>query len=542
VRPLLPAGRFFAVNTLSALLWAPAYILPGVLFGASLDVAAEIAGRLALLLVILLVLLWFSWWLVRRVTRSLQPHAQAAQLRVLQWARRYPRIEPLAASLLDPEHPEARGMTVLTGLLIVASAAFLMIVWHLTPDTLLGNLDLYLFNWLQKLRSPLGDRLMIGITELGNGEVLYGFTGVLCLVLLWQRHWRAAVHWLVTVAGVALLTYGLKAVTAVQRPPVPAITDMSFSFPSGHASISVAVYGFLAVILARELRRSWHWLAYATAVFLIVAIGFSRLYLGVHWLSDVLGGWSLGVAWVAVMGIAYRQHPSSAISVRVFAPLSLAVLAGLASLYHDRHFEQDLARYVPPSSVAATVLNEAEWLAGGWRKLPAYRDDLEGLHTQPLDLQWLGRLQDIEALLLSRGWRRPRVADVTALMGLLNSEAAIDTLPVLPQVHHGRTQDLLLVRDLPDKHRLLALRLWKTDFCGNDPQRVLSVGNVSYLYLEERLRLLRFLRTARDFNGPLALLQQDLEGLQVQRVQRRENPPPEHKTEWDGTVLLVTGD
>jgi undecaprenyl-diphosphatase len=534
----MPAKRFFLVNVLSALLWAPAYILPGVLFGASLGIAAEIAGRLALLLATLLTLLWFSWWLVRRLSRTLQPHAQAVQLGILDWSRRHRSIEPLAAALLDPEHPEARGMTVLTGLLVLASLALLIIPRHLTADSLIGNLDLYLFHWLQGLRSPLGDRLLIVVTEIGDGWLLYSFTALLSLWLLARKRWRAALHWLITVACVGLLTEALKLYTAVERPPMLNSEQMSYAFPSAHASLSVAVFGFLAVIVARELRSNWHWVPYSMAVFMVVAIGFSRLYLGVHWLSDVLAGWSLGLAWVALMGIAYRHHPAPAVSTKILTPLAISALLLLAGFYSSQQLHKDLAFY-RPLTTTPVALARNDWIDGGWKALPAYRDDLEARRLHPLDLQWSGDIQAIETHLKNRGWQSPKSAEAHNMLGLLNGDAGIRELPVLPQVHQGEAQQLLLVHELADDSRLLALRLWKTEYRITDRQSPLWVGNVSYLLVDARLRLLRFLRTDADFNRALDLFLQDIGDVAVQPVRRTIPADANKPATWDGRVLLI---
>ena len=534
----MPAERFFLFNILSALLWAPAYILPGVLFGASLGIAAEIAGRLALLLATLLTLLWFSWWLVRRLSRTLQPHAKAIQLGILDWSQRHRSIKPLAAALLDPEHPEARGMTVLTGLLLLASWALLVIPRHLAADSLLGNLDLYLFHWLQGLRSPLGDRLLIVVTELGDGLLLYSFTALLSLWLLARKRWRAALHWLITVACVGLLTEALKLYTAVERPPLLDSAQMSYAFPSAHASLSVAVFGFLAVSVARELRSNWHWVPYSMAVFMVVAIGFSRLYLGVHWLSDVLAGWSLGLAWVALMGIAYRHHPAPAVSTKIFTPLAVSTLILLAGFYGSQQLDKDLAFYRPLTTTPVS-LSRSDWIDDGWKALPAYRDDLEARRIHPLDLQWSGEIQAIETHLKSRGWRTRKSADARDMLVLFNGDASLRELPVLPQVHQGESQQLLLVRDLADDSRLLALRLWKTEYRIGDQQSPLWVGNVSYLFVDERLRLLRFLRTDADFSSALDLFSQDIGDVALQRVQRDIPADANKLATWDGRVLLI---
>ncbi len=546
VRPLLPAvagmlnmppGRFFVVNILSAILWAPAYILPGMLFGASLGVAAEIAGRLALLLVILLALLWFSWWLVRRIARSFQPHAESVQMRILDWSRQHPAIEPMAAALLDPEHPEARGMSVLTGLLLVASWALFVIPRHITGDSLLSNVDLYLFNALQSLRGPLGDRLMVIVTELGDGEVLYAFTALLGLWLVWRRDWRMTLHWVLTVAAVALLTWTLKLYTEVPRPPLLDTSTMSYAFPSMHASLSVAVFGFLAVAIARELRSNWHWVPYSISVFLVVAISFSRLYLGVHWLSDVLAGWSLGLIWVATMGIAYRHHPAPAIPVRIFTPVALVILVSVAAFHSAQSLQRDLAFY-QPSQPAAVTLSRSDWLDNVWSTLPAFRDDLEGRRLHPLTLQWMGSLEQLRTVLEKRGWQAPEKSAMKHLADLFNSNTPLTEMPILPQTHRGQAQQLLLARHLPGQARILTLRLWKSTYVNPQEDAALWIGSASSLVLEDRFKLLRFLRTDSDFNSPLQQLAVDLGSLNIRQVQRSVDTSKD--VNWDGSVLLIS--
>ncbi|HED52265.1 MAG TPA: phosphatase PAP2 family protein [Gammaproteobacteria bacterium] len=548
VRPLLPAvagmlnmppSRFFAVNTLSAILWAPAYILPGMLFGASLGIAAEIAGRLALLLIILLALLWFSWWLVRRIARSFQPHAESVQMRILEWSRKHPAIEPMTAALLDPEHPEARGMSVLSGLLLIASWALFVIPRHITSGNLLSNVDLYLFNALQSLRSPLGDRLMVMVTELGDGEVLYGFTLLLSLWLVWRRDWRMALHWVITVTAVALLTWTLKLYTVVERPPLLDTSIIGYSFPSMHASLSVAVFGFLAVAIARELRSNWHWIPYSIAVFLVVSISFSRLYLGAHWLSDILAGWSLGLMWVATMGIAYRHHPAPAISTRAITPVALLILFAVASFHNARSLQQDLAFY-QPSQPEPVALSRNDWLENRWQDLPAFRDDLEGRHHHPLTVQWMGSLEQLRSTLEAHDWKAPSNAGVVHLMDLFNSEVSLDDMPILPQLHRGQTQRLLLTRQLPGDPHILTLRLWESRYFNPQENTPLWIGSASSLRLEDRFWLLRFLRTDDDFNTPLQQLATDLGELDVRHVQRRLGREEAADVDWDGTVLLIS--
>jgi undecaprenyl-diphosphatase len=125
------------------------------------------------------------------------------------------------------------------------------------------------------------------------------------------RGWRRG-GWLVlvTLAGAALLNVGLKEFFARVRPPAffdyyP--TPQSFSFPSGHALFATCFFGGIAVLLSHRLRG---WLArilvWVTALQLIILIGVSRIYLGVHYPTDVIGGVAVGVVWVAAVALGDR--------------------------------------------------------------------------------------------------------------------------------------------------------------------------------------------------------------------------------------------
>ncbi|MEW5790506.1 MAG: phosphatase PAP2 family protein [Pseudomonadota bacterium] len=124
---------------------------------------------------------------------------------------------------------------------------------------------------------------------------------------------RTARYW------VAAIAFGQIAATVVklvlQRPrPLADLYDglSTYAFPSGHATMSMVAYGFLATLIAGQFDRPHRWMVYAVATLLISVIAASRLYLSAHWLSDVIGGLSLGLTWVCLLAIAYHRHPVSA--------------------------------------------------------------------------------------------------------------------------------------------------------------------------------------------------------------------------------------
>ncbi len=141
-----------------------------------------------------------------------------------------------------------------------------------------------------------------GVTQLGSVEVLTGLAVAVALLLIVRRHRLLALVWLVALAGCGLLDAGLKLVFQRERPPFrdPGILETTASFPSGHAMGSFVSYGLLAylLLLALPLGKKWRYVVPAIAL-LVLLIGSSRIYLGAHYFSDVVGGFLVGSAWLA---------------------------------------------------------------------------------------------------------------------------------------------------------------------------------------------------------------------------------------------------
>jgi membrane-associated phospholipid phosphatase len=197
-------------------------------------------------------------------------------------------------------------VTTRLGLPPVALAAFLQSV---LVFTFLGQayaagsptveLDVWVANVLHANVFPSATAALVAVTTLGSTAALalVAATAAACLVLL--RRVRDAALLAVVLVGAQLLTWILKAIFERPRPSFtdPVATASWFSFPSGHALGSLAVYGALAYVVARRLDSARARVAVVVGAALLVAtIGFSRLYLGVHYLTDVLAGYSAGLA------------------------------------------------------------------------------------------------------------------------------------------------------------------------------------------------------------------------------------------------------
>lgn len=148
------------------------------------------------------------------------------------------------------------------------------------------------------------------VTALGSVTVVAFLTLVVVLYFFLDRRPRLGLYVLVAVAGGAALSFALKLLYDRTRPPlIPAeALPRDPSFPSGHAAAAAVVYLTLGLLLARTLpRRALKVYVVALGVVLAVAVGLSRLYLGVHWPTDVLAGWTLGGAWALLCWQAERM-------------------------------------------------------------------------------------------------------------------------------------------------------------------------------------------------------------------------------------------
>jgi len=526
-------SRFLLIDSIASILWAPAYILPGMVFGASLGLAAEVAGRLVALLVIFAGITWLCVELVRVIGRLVQPRLSAALERLLHWSRHHPLMKPLAGSLLDPDHPETRGLAILSVLFFVALWLLLLISHEVLQGGFMGDMDNYINHLLLELRTPYIYQASVFITLLGEQLMLALVLVTGSLWLLWKGCSKAAFHWIAVYVSTGILTYLLKVSAQVVRPVE---FYGGYSFPSAHTSMSLAVYGFLALLIARELPVKRRWLPYSMAGLLVTAIAFSRLYLGVHWLSDVLGGASLGLFWVTLIGIAYDRHPAPRLPVKRFLAVMVMVIAVAGTWQVQQQFRQDLEQYAQP--VETRTITLAEWQARYWRDLPTYRIDIEGLNEQPMNIQWAGSLPYLEQILAAQGWRPAPAIGAASIMNWLVSEPDIEHLPILPQVHDGQHHNLIMVHRHDGADRLTVLRLWPANTEISDGGQPLWTGTVSYLVIDHSIPLITSLSTAKEFNAPLmsveAVLADHVKWLAVHRTQVGNDHPG-----WNGRVLLA---
>lgn len=496
--------RFFAANLLSALVWAPAYLLPGIVFGASLELAAEVALRLVAILLLISGLIWFSFVMARWLFRLLQPHATRIIWSIIHWGSRHPRLSEVVNALGDPDHPEAKGLGMLATFLLLATLLFGLLAAAVLQGTFFTQPDHLLFNTLQSIRNPWSDGLLIQVTHLADSSTILLVGLAVCLFLLHERHHLTLYHWLAAIAFGMLSPIMLKYALQIPRPY--AVEGLGpWAFPSAHVLRATVIYGFLAILIARALPLRQRWLPYSLTTVLVAAVAFSRLYLGVHWLSDVLGSLLLGLAWISGLGLAYYRHTQEEKHwVRLGTGVVLALLVSITAINLLSDAEE-AKRYQPQQQVQ--LISRSDWQAGEITWLAGYREDTRERSDHPLQLQYAGDPSILTGEFKSRGWHQAEMLGWNNLLHLLSPSLPLQDLPVLPQVHDGQHEGLTLVKDLTPDSRLV-LRLWATSLRLEPGGDQLWLGNISKQSKTTLLELLTFAQTDEDFTTSFQLFQQ----------------------------------
>ena len=171
--------------------------------------------------------------------------------------------------------------------------------------------DVPILTRLHAASAPLWDSLMLSLTHLGGAPVMAILAGLVLAWLLYRRRNTQAAFLALAVGGAALLNLALKQLFHRARPDLwPSLTpEHDYSFPSGHAMGSLAVVAAL-VVLAWPTR--WRWPVLILGGLFVLGVGLSRLYLGVHFPSDVLAGWAASLLWVGTCAWGYHHLTQSA--------------------------------------------------------------------------------------------------------------------------------------------------------------------------------------------------------------------------------------
>ncbi|WP_276498752.1 phosphatase PAP2 family protein [Pontibacter litorisediminis] len=222
---------------------------------------------------------------------------------VVRLRQRYPRLTSFVANRFDTSYFVGLPLT----LVVLACLVNMMLLSNLTESVMeaewVVQVDKKINTLLYGIRTDGLSQFLYTVTWLGDQQAVFGLGGVVTAYLLLRRKWLYILAFWLAMGGLGLsVRYG-KTIISRSRPS----QDMAyyavehFSFPSGHATTAMVLVGMLVYFLYRHQERKWlRYLLLVLGAILIALVGFSRMYLGVHYLSDVLAGFLLGILWLLV--------------------------------------------------------------------------------------------------------------------------------------------------------------------------------------------------------------------------------------------------
>ncbi|MDH5738281.1 MAG: VTT domain-containing protein, partial [Gammaproteobacteria bacterium] len=482
----MPLGQFFIINIISGLIWGPLYLLPGMAFGLSLTLAGEVAGRLVLAILLLLASILFLIWLGKRIYQLILPRIDLLLFRITNWSHRHPLAGHIPEALIQPSHPEVRVLSFLALLLLITTSLYLALLQWSGQTSMLAQLDKLLRFNLELLRSPWLDGVMLSFVAWSD------LKGILLISLLtsgwfiWQKKYFTLWHLLAVLAVPLLLAFGLPLL----------FTAPDSELPAAGLLMASTTYGFICVALAREIPQRYHLGIYLLLGILLFLNSFAALYLQLHTLPEIARGLNLGLIWLAVIGIAYRRHVRQAyvktpallgISL-VYVICLIVVLPAISSLQR------------PEIIQTTNNLTQQAWLFSEWKTLPLVRNDVRYQRRHPLNLQWVGELEEIRKNLQQQGWQIPVSAQSLKLLQWLNPNPDDSALPLLPQVHDGHYDVLRLIK--VTANGLQYLRLWHSGvrISREGHAHPLWLGSIGSLYRQQTMGL-SLLRTSTEYGA-----------------------------------------
>lgn len=488
---------FMFWNVLGAIGWGIEYVFAGYIFAQSLDLATLWLSRAGLFFALLLIsgaiLYLCKWVIVRRgkqfwiIFTSLCQSLKEAVIRneyVLVWVQKHPRSISFLRARCDTAVFTGLPLSILALAFVYVLALFGGVVEDLITSDPIIAADIRMANLFMAVRTDGLTTIFTWVTLLGKSQVILVFILIaVALLWLWRKKY-CIVPLFIAVAGSEAFTSLGKLAFHRPRPEMAVYTEHSFSFPSGHATVAVAFYGFGGYLLMRFC-QSWQGKVNIlfTTILIIIAIGFSRVYLGVHYISDVWSGYLVGAMWLIVAvsfteWLRHKEKREQAISIGggvrpisfVLVFIAILMYAGFVMNYHPPLASIPLKSTVVVSKSTDIFTNEQM----------KYTETLTGDKQEPINYIFLAKDDShLVAVLQQAGWSLTDKADMSSFIKAVKAlilKTPHPSAPISPSFWNAKMQDLGFAK-VPGPNWLRNthhLKIWRTNF-------LLKNGNTLYV-------------------------------------------------------------
>lgn len=539
-------GRFLFAAIFSSILWTIAYMAPGLLIG-SLAVSIDPGSVSKFLLIgaLFAILLWLIFWIVEYFFYQIAACISRANDAVWNWMHHHYGSKSLIRFISNRNDPKDHQQLMLVIVATISTLLFFSVFYMISHHGAILVINLPLHSLLISIRDHSLNFVAIALTNLGDKALILAMTLLMCFVLCLKKHYRAAAYFACTLIVSAAVAFACKHLYFSARPQDINFIKGSSSFPSGHTLLAVCFYGLISFFSSQVLPLKQRKKVHGFFVLLILSIALSRLYLGAHWPTDILGSVLLGAAILLGMIMLYRRHSSQRLDISqrywLLALLICIIIPWLGFNYHLQATQMKQYQLAPHQQISITT---EQWWQNPTKVLPIYRRNRFNHRIQPFNLQWNDSLKHATSILLKDHWSIITNKDnfTKAVISLTSKELKYKQ-PLLPWLYLNKQPALLLVKTLGKNKDALELRLWKTQVSLNNNPYPLLIGTLNYHLANGQFKKIRNYKNI-SYKGKL--LQRYLtpllssEKVKIIQVPVRDDSYKIKSMDWNGSILLVS--
>jgi membrane protein DedA with SNARE-associated domain/membrane-associated phospholipid phosphatase len=502
----MTAGRFGLAAVFSAFFWSIAYLIPGILIGAvSLQLTPKETTFFLVTGLLVVVCLWFLFWLIQRCFQWLARLSHCLLGRC--WHRLLVnRVTGRIARWLaiPADHQDSSPLERIVWLVLCLVVFVCLFVAVLIQNSVI-DINVPAFYLFQSLRNPGLDAFFSAVTLTGAPKALFFLMVVVAIWYAVQKDWQRLIFWLLGMGMIGGAVMLLKFGVYEPRPIGFNYQSHTSGFPSGHTALSTVAYGLLAFWTTTQMRMGWRSAWRIIAVLWVFLIGVSRLYLGAHWLWDVVAGWSLATADWLLITLLYRRTELGLKQkfVRYSPWVVLLLIVVVSGGYVWKNYHRELYRTTPLWEQRTETL--AQWIKHPHRHIPQFLNNRLGKAYLPMNIQWVGNVTCVRKQLRKMGWSKAGAAwDIKNLIKRLTLKRAENHLPIFNRRFEGKLPDIIYIKAANKPASVLELYLWTSAVQIQGTHAHVLVGFINQRNASDVFKHVDQVRKTQYHNGDLA--------------------------------------
>lgn len=504
-------GKFIFWNVFSGLVWGISHVYLGYFFGGALKAIEAVSKRLSifiLLLVIVFIVIWFMVKLSKPVFSFLHTKFKGliSFLISTKIGRRvvedYPGASDFVAGRFVRKDFYGWTLTVLMTTVSLFVLFFALVADGVLDNQTLVSLDQRVSGFLYYFRDPAIITVSFWLSLFGNIYIVVFTSLVFITLLLYWKKRNYVLPFVFSIVSSSVMIGAIKLIVDRPRPGgvLPAYREAMASFPSGHSAIAIALYGYIFYIISRYLLRKNRNYQFVFWTFLLTVfvflMGFCRVYLGVHYFSDVLGGYLLGglaltiaIAltewndvkksfWNKILGDSIDKTKIKWSSVIGFTTVIIFYVCFGLFFYKPE--------IISPKNIDTIfrVRDQKVYDILAEKGMANFSESLTGREVVPINFSfWASEEEDIQKLFSGFGWLPSDDPSVLTLFKLAKSTAFgvnYDTVTILPYFWNQLPNDYAFEKNISlikSQKQREQIRIWKTSLSNKDDKK-LFVGSV----------------------------------------------------------------